>query len=661
MDRLWLNGQLAQMGDETPAINVQVWDVHQFESVHTDFSFGFKLPRSERNEQIINNAGINSTTTTPYVKLPAVFESGGVVMVRPGGYAIIEQSENGQEYNCTLYGEGGTFYQLVKDKKITELTTLPHFTWNMQYIEVNGYWRHFPLIDWHAETPTSYINDIPGFAYRCGSVDFMKMYPGETLKNIISAIFTENGYAIHDVNSVAWSDPIFEKIFIPCENQLAGTLAATQMATGKAQRIEPNMALWQHVETILSTNTIYLIQEPTVINLNYAGQMFTTAANGETDVMFYRVRGKGKYSFHATCDFAYDSGVTNHTLAAAFYNHATGQWYGGQEYQIGLNGGHIYVDISVDDIEITDAASISVVLYDASWEPGRVMLSGNWLLEVTGADPLNTDYEYDFEIGRNLPDITMLDLIRDWLKKTLAMMWVDEEAKKVYVYQWKELYTNQIAAESWDAYMDHNAAPEIKYRIPEFGRVNYFEYEFQSGDYGITGANWHFFIQDEGLQVDATPYKSPFNASIEVIHFPVDSIPGGLPMAKIRMYNAGVPSDAGPRFLLLEDVNLTLPVMFYDQNTPSTLYVVLKDPITVGRFTGVRWQDFINEYFEEFEDRTMVRAKVIRQAFVLPPSVIRAHKANIPIYSERYGAYFYVNKIENYVPGESSIVELIKL
>jgi hypothetical protein len=54
-------------------------------------------------------------------------------------------------------------------------------------------------------------------------------------------------------------------------------------------------------------------------------------------------------------------------------------------------------------------------------------------------------------------------------------------------------------------------------------------------------------------------------------------------------------------------------------------------------------------------------AELRRCKFNLPVYEVAGFKHNVPIYLKQYKAYFYVNKIENYVPSMLCKIELIKL
>jgi len=59
--------------------------------------------------------------------------------------------------------------------------------------------------------------------------------------------------------------------------------------------------------------------------------------------------------------------------------------------------------------------------------------------------------------------------------------------------------------------------------------------------------------------------------------------------------------------------------------------------------------------------RMLTKANIRRIKFNLPVYEVAGLKHNIPVYLRQYKAYFYVNKIINYVAGKLCIVELIRL
>jgi hypothetical protein len=59
--------------------------------------------------------------------------------------------------------------------------------------------------------------------------------------------------------------------------------------------------------------------------------------------------------------------------------------------------------------------------------------------------------------------------------------------------------------------------------------------------------------------------------------------------------------------------------------------------------------------------RLLTKTNLRRAKFNLPVYEVAGLKHYIPIYLSQYKAYFYVNKINNYVPGKLCTIDLIKL
>ena len=59
--------------------------------------------------------------------------------------------------------------------------------------------------------------------------------------------------------------------------------------------------------------------------------------------------------------------------------------------------------------------------------------------------------------------------------------------------------------------------------------------------------------------------------------------------------------------------------------------------------------------------RMLTKTNLRRVKFNLPVYEVAGLKHYIPIYLSQYRAYFYVNKINNYVPGKLCTVDLIKI
>jgi hypothetical protein len=655
MDKLWINEQLADLDDNRAAITFQTWNLLAFSGRQVPYSFGLKLADTPLNRSLLGIPIMGSQTTIPYTKTPAMYEADGIFIVATGGYIVPESIDENGDYVCTIYGGAAEFWAVTKEKKITELTTLEHMNWLLSEIVSNGKWSNWPVIDWNEETTSTQFNDNPDPGDGALIVDFMKMYPGETLKKIITEIFTENGYAIFDAAASAWVDAKFERMFIPCVRQLASPITATQMAQAECTRSSHD-----GIASLLVAQTYYYFDKPDLPYLqNYQNVLYTDGDPGgsQTTVLFYNVRSPGVYSIHVTLDILISTGAYTHKCAFEVWSLTQGRaLFGMFFYILDTDTGNMTLDINRAGIEISEIGIICVRLYTASWEVARLFNVEDGTFEVLSVAPDNTAYGYDFDIALNLPELSQLDLIKLWLNITCSMLWVDEESKKVYVYKFEDLYTN--TPEDWSDYFD--SIVEAKYHADGYGQSNKLLYSNDDTVWKETGQH-AVTLSDEALPEEVTLIELPVSATQDVMHGNDGFTPGGTPTAKIKLRKAGtVTNDIKDRILLIDELTATgspaLPVQLTD-----SVGDVARNPCYFAKFSGLEWATLVQDYHVKLFTRALDKARIVRANFLLPASVVKSRRANIPVYVRQLNGLFYCDIIENYMAGELSVVQLIRL
>jgi hypothetical protein len=79
-----------------------------------------------------------------------------------------------------------------------------------------------------------------------------------------------------------------------------------------------------------------------------------------------------------------------------------------------------------------------------------------------------------------------------------------------------------------------------------------------------------------------------------------------------------------------------------------------------AEFEPAGMEIFINEY-DTVVKGMLDRCRLVIEKFHLSPLDLKDFDHSIPVYLNKYGCCFYVNKINNYVPGKLTDVELIPL
>jgi hypothetical protein len=97
------------------------------------------------------------------------------------------------------------------------------------------------------------------------------------------------------------------------------------------------------------------------------------------------------------------------------------------------------------------------------------------------------------------------------------------------------------------------------------------------------------------------------------------------------------------------------------RDTPGTPHVNWTNIVSpmVASSLEVSFSYLVTNY--AYLSRLLTKANLRRAKFNLPVYEVDGLKHYIPIYLSQYKAYFYDNKINNFVPGQLCITELIKL
>jgi hypothetical protein len=658
MDKLWISGELADLGEQRPAINFQVWSLLSFQERQAPYSFTFALPDTPQNRRLLGFPIMGGQTTVPYTRTPAMYEHDGTFLVTTGGYIILESFDENGDFTCTLYGGAAEFWAITKEAKLSDLTTLGHYQWKLEEVISGGYQKYWPIIDWNEENPTSYIDDNPDPIYGGMRIDFRTLYPGAFLKDIIEAIFTENGYEFWYTSAPVWTDTKFARMFVPCITQKASNICKAQMELAWVQRVSVG-AIGDDIGPILTGNLTWYWNRISTTVQNFENLITEEAFGMQTDCVVYNVRSKGTYGLHVTLAVDWDAGALSHSPAytVAFSSDSGATWKAlyGSIIHILPAAGSQSMEVN-QNVYISEPGKIVLSIYAPAWEGARSIRCGVGYFKIELAEPEETAYYHDFDIALNLPDITQAALLKLWLNMTCAMLWVNEESKKVYVSAFSELYTTP--SEDWSAYFDRIV--ECKYHLENYGQKSWLRYGNDdtvpeaTGDQVVT-------ISDVALEEDVDILTLDFGASTDLMHGNDTLIAGsnGITCAKIALRKAGDPSNSiNPRILLNDNITLLQPIQQYDG-----IYTSADTPLYIAKFDGLDFGTLLQEYHIELLTRVVAKSRIVRANFLLPASVVklRQTRPQVPIYVKQLNGMFYCDVIENYVAGEMCTVQLIRL
>ena len=257
---------------------------------------------------------------------------------------------------------------------------------------------------------------------------------------------------------------------------------------------------------------------------------------------------------------------------------------------------------------------------------------------------------------------------------------VDDDNKEVTFKSWKEIYDDIPSAKDLTKKVVNHKSSFWTSRNEGVGQTSYLKFtnsDFVSKEFG----NASITIADNSIPLEATIIQLPFSASETISKFN-----GRIDVPLIKKFNggtdyAGVVSISSQQHMLLlnqynwNDGNILLiqrerldydisplgnahyvgAMIGYNDNCPFAYFNDNQQSIQLGfdAYALYNYHRWLNYIFDNF--------KVLTCQMKLDATDINTIDTLMPIYLEYYNSYFLLNRIYDWVNGEISKVELLKL
>lgn len=257
----------------------------------------------------------------------------------------------------------------------------------------------------------------------------------------------------------------------------------------------------------------------------------------------------------------------------------------------------------------------------------------------------------------NLGYETMADYFKTVLQKFGLTMFVDHDTSTVYTYTMKKVYDNLSNAIDWSSKLHVDGASELSFTFGKYGQKNNVLLKDNSDD-SLVDKKGFFLISNRTLESTKDLFTLDLKAGKN----------------NIIRYDADDPNGT----VLPSTLALNVPVFTYDDMAEEYTFsegkpqqaLLSSETVSVITLAGtyawhvaraVSAQNFIDNFYTDLISKMLVNAKVTEEYFYLTPEDIEAFNPMIPVYVSQLGAYFYVNKIIDFVEGNLTKVQLIKL
>jgi hypothetical protein len=628
--RLYIGDILCDMDDdEIVPINKQVNDIAEMQDRQSDFTAQFKVRKTRAMRDLFElsgEAGIN--TNFPFENKSCKLIQDNIEVIT-NGQLVLDNVDDYYYYLSILSGNKN-FFKAIDTLKLTDLTLAScNHTWDVATMAAT----HIGDPDY--VYPLCEPSDDAGADPLSDDGDKVEMYGGwiwpfVKVKAIWDEIFSNAGYY---VSGDILTNDVFLKLFIPI----------TQRDTTDIKKYF-YMLYWANVRAF---SVFSIIPGGNVINGDAA---FATGHYITPYTATYTLRVTS-IVLGAVPDLYLFNGLINvGTFAVILWG------LGGTTQEIE------YAATAGDDLSVR---TVPAYYYF-------------YTIAVVNIKDAKIEYSSPVVAHQYLPDMTQIDFIKTICNMFGLIPEVTPRDHKIRFWNYLELYGNIPIARDWSAYLSERD-DEMEFKFGDYAQNNFLRYK-ESKDVIIDNGMGIMQIEDETLPMQKDALELPISTCDEV-----DILPFTLPVAP-HIFQVVVSriafnkwnSDASlydsensidPRIVYIdftkEIASPPYQKEFWIRPTQLPLAGIFAAPslqvVTPKKASSleVAFSSLTNNYAGL--SRLLTKTNLRRAKFNLPVYEVAGLKHYIPIYLSQYKAYFYVNKINNYVPGQLCTIDLIKL
>lgn len=590
-EELYIKGESVDLGDSEITLNFKSNLLGDISNITASNSYTIKLPRTNKNIRLLDFpdvAGHESYMMRDYFN--AEYYRNGVKLFDAKA-VLISCSEDGFDVALT-WGMSEKFIQLMNDDKSIQEFADMALPWNSSTTYDNG------LVD--GQLSHGYIRHNAGIDVDSNR-DKIFIHPSVNCMRLLEEIASYYGLTMD------WGSykQYIELLYLPL---------ISQKASSKYNFFEANITgtLDSDIKYVKFTQ-INRVDGINISNTETYGdvvRIYETSLDWELDILIYTNK-------HNTLN----------VVELAFYSNA--QYI--KSLQISSNDIGLCAYKGVIPFDITEYSNITI----------RIRINNGALLgiiksyiKIFSEDVQSVSYNQYYPIGSNLPDISVVDFIKQicWLFGLFAI----KSDTGVSFISVNKIIDNRDKAVDWSKKLVPTGwtAKETSYTFGDFAQKNYFRYEENEN---AKSADGYMVVQNNTLDHEKDLVKLPYTA--------------GGDNGDMRAVPYFKWSDDGT-IVELEDCGdriMQLVISFDSQGKEDARldFSDLKFQNRVSRFGLSSYQDLIKSPF------------VIKDTFRLTEIDLKNLDYTIPVYIERYAAFFAIISIKS--QGDYSECELLKL
>jgi hypothetical protein len=669
--------------DEVVPINKQVNDIAEMQDRQSDYTAQFRIRKTRRMKALFELSGeVGIVTSFPYQNQSCRLIQDGIEMIA-SGYMILDKSDD-YYYYVSVYSGNLNFFKTIEPLKLTDLL-LPStdHTWDLLTMKAthdSDLNYVYPLMEPSDDGGITQLN--PGTEEINMYADFLP--PFIKAKVMWDEVISSAGYLCR--GKILTNDT-FLKIFLPISNKAVSIFDVTR------NKYSGFWNGWKNFEAV--ANRMYPI--------------FPIVGTTQFGVLgAYPAPYVATYKLRFLCRT-----LTSYPNHVYIYKDNTDDPDDGSVQVAEMVRNTDFADPYVWDGEYTTTVPGEILsVYTSGWLGGIEFTWGIMDISV-----IKIAYGTPVTPRLNVPDLSQTEYIKLICNLFALIPEVDPRKREIYFWNYNDLYENIPIARDWSAYLSERE-DESEFKFGDYAQNNHLKYK-ESDDVIKGNGDGIFQVDDTTLPFEKDVVQIPVSTCDEVSLSPgmvgvnvsrinfntynADDVPienyrnlGEFPETGdiTKAYHA---NDTGiyyiwraelPTSTYVEVSISTIYGLRYDVNDsidPRIVYVstladvsppikkfILRSNVTYGSGSTIEIENpkiasSLQVSFSQLVlnyaglSRMLTKTNLRRCKFNLPVYEVAGLKHYIPIYLSQYKAYFYVNKINNYIPGKLCIIDLIKL
>jgi hypothetical protein len=588
--------------NDSPAMNYQSSDLAELKDFNASYSQNLKLPLTQNNVKILDYVNLMYVTSDiPYRRIPCkLYCNERLIISRNAFFVLLSVSD---VINCQILSGTADFFETLKSKKMSEMDLGVYDRTNRGLLLPNN--RFISMGVSIQQEGGTFIADRE------------KMLPFVYTLPVFEQMIADMGYKLtHDMEDIRRVDCMSCGSMRATERTFAGytlQLIARNFESGYLALLQKGFETSWIVENSVNEGKMLRTTFDGTLSLRVTTKSNIDTAVTELTRLFVRNRERNlilasEYLYLSNSEIIW-------TLTDIPF----------------IEGEDLIIDTNYSMSEARDF-EVLIEVIDVKPRTEKVPIGGE--LEISSA--LNFDNQFEFFKSFSLAHGLFID--------------VDHATKTVNAITFDKVLKNKSKALDWSDKVHENA--NINFTPKNYARNNVIKFEQNKN--GFTDS-YAIALDNENIPAsrDLISFSHPSGGTDlytgQWIEFSFESN-RAIRVASLNLFNADGEFQEQKSTLLKFDHSLMVRAKYSESLYEEILSrVVPRTAEEIGR----AYYGWLPEVFD--------RAQIVEENILITEDDILSFSQDTPIYLKKHGAFFYVNKIVNFVAGKPTKCELIKI